>query len=56
MEYFILMATLLVLVCGLIFIIPPEAYPSTSFRKIVDVISLVIIIGSTVAVVGMSML
>lgn len=53
MEYFILIATLIVLVCGLLFIIPIEKFPSEGFRKFIDILALVVIITSTVFVVGM---
>lgn len=53
MEYFILMATLILLCCGLMFAIPAEKFPSAGFRKFIDVLSIIIIISSTVFVVGM---
>lgn len=53
MEYFILMATLILLCCGLMFAIPIEKFPSTGFRKFIDVLSIIIIITSTIFVVCM---
>ena len=53
MEYFILIATVLVLCCGLLFFIPPNKYPSPVFSTIVEVFAMIIIIASSVVVIGM---
>ena len=56
MEYFVLLSSLLILYCGMMFAIPIEMFPSEGFRKAIDVIALVLAIASTIFVVGMSML
>ena len=56
MEYFVLMSSLLILFCGLMFTIPIDKFPSDAFRKAIDVIALFIAITSTVFVISMGML
>ena len=51
-----LMVSLLILFCGLIFTIPIDKFPSEGFRKLIEVIALLLAITSTVFVIGMSML
>ena len=51
-----LMSSLIILFCGLMFTIPIDKFPSDAFRKAIDVIALLIAITSTVFVIGMSML
>lgn len=51
MEYFILMVTLVVLVCGLLFFI--NQFPTDGFKTFIQVVAILTMVGSTVFVISM---
>lgn len=51
MEYFILLCTMIVLICGLLFYV--NAFPTEEFKQFIRVLAFIVIIGSTIVVFGM---